>query len=82
MSLEEKSSAVTALSGLTIDVDKNWLAFGISNIKEVVAGMATGDITYHDGTKLVKLSPGVIGTCLKTKGPAFPPIWSYADVLP
>ena len=73
---------ITKLSQLTIDADKDWAAMGISNIKEVVAGMAVGDIIYHDGTGIQKLIPGLVGTQLKTKGSGQNPIWSYADVLP
>ncbi len=73
---------ITKLSQLTIDADKDWVAMGISNIKEVVAGMATGDIIYRDGNKIQKLIPGPVGTQLKTKGPGQNPIWSFADVLP
>ncbi|MDD5510854.1 MAG: hypothetical protein PHI12_08590 [Dehalococcoidales bacterium] len=77
MSLEIKSGGVTAISGLTIDADKGWAAKGISNIKEVVAGMAEGDMIYHDGTRIVKITPGVINSELITKGPTWPPIWGF-----
>ncbi len=73
---------ITKLSQLTIDADKDWQLKGISNIKEVVLGMTTGDVVYHDGTRLVKLSPGVTGTQLKTKGAGANPIYGYPDVLP
>ena len=73
---------VTKISELTIDTDKIWLDKGISNIKEIVLGMTKGDIAFHDGTKLVKLSPGPLGTQVKTKGPGADPIYSFPDVLP
>jgi hypothetical protein len=76
------AGGVSDLLHLTIDVDKDWQLKGISNIKEVVLGMTKGDIVYHDGTRLVKLSPGAIGTELKTKGPGHAPVWSYPDILP
>jgi len=82
MSFIAKGGGVTTLSALNIDADKDWAAMGISNIKEVVLGMATGDIAYHDGTGIQVLTPGVIGTQLKTKGAGHNPIWSYPDVLP
>ncbi len=68
---------ISKLSQLTIDADKPWVTRGISNIKEIVAGMATGDMIYHDGTKLVKITPGVIGSELITKGPTHPPEWGW-----
>lgn len=74
---------ITKLSQLTIDAGKVWAGMGISNIKEIALGMTRGDILYHDGTKLVKLSPGpIVGSQLKTKGVSAPPIYSFPDVLP
>lgn len=73
---------ITKLSQLQIDADKIWLDKGISNIKEIVLAMTKGDIVFHDGTRLVKLSPGVLGSELKTKGPGANPIYSFPDVLP
>ena len=68
---------ITKLSELTIDADKIWLDKGISQIKELALGMTEGDILYHDGTRLVKLSPGVISTELMTLGPAHNPYWGF-----
>lgn len=82
MSFVKKLAGVTALSGLTIDADKDWAAMGISNIKEVAAGMTVGDMIYHNGTKIVKITPGAVGTELKTKGVGANPVWSFPDVLP
>lgn len=72
-------SGITNLSQLTIDADKDWNLKGISDIKELVLGMVIGDIVYRDGTKLVKLSPGPIGTELLTKGPTYPPKYGFPD---
>jgi len=84
--IKKPAAAVSALSGLTIDADKVWenlgVQMGISNIKEVAAGMAEGDMIYHDGTKIVKITPGAVGTGFKTKGVGHNPIWSFADLLP
>ncbi len=77
MSLEVKGGGITKLSELTIDADKTWAATGISNIKEIVAGMAEGDMIYYDGAKLVKITPGVISSELLTKGPSHPPEWGF-----
>jgi hypothetical protein len=59
---------VANLSELEIDVDKDWQGFGISNVKELDAGMHKGDIVVHDGTKLVKVSPTNIGDELTSGG--------------
>ena len=68
---------ISNLSELDVDADKDWNLKGISNIKEVVAGMTAGDIAYHDGTRLVKLSPGQMDTQLFTLGPGHNPVWKY-----
>jgi hypothetical protein len=61
MSLLITARGVTALSQIEIDVDKDWQGFGITNLKELAAGTYKGDILVHDGTRIVKLSPGSIG---------------------
>lgn len=70
---------VTTLSRLAIDVDKNWQAMGITNIKEVAASMAVGDLIYHDGTRIVKLPAGDLGKMLITRGLYHSPGWGFAD---
>jgi len=55
---------VTRLSQVVIDADKNWLVFGITNLKELDGGMAKGDLAMSDGTILTIISPGSIGTNL------------------
>lgn len=82
MPITNASAGIKLISELTIDADKDWQAKGISNIKEVVAGMAVGDAIYHDGTRIQKITPGPLGTELKTKGPGANPIYSFPDVLP
>ena len=76
------SKGITAISQLNIDANKDWAAKVISNIKEVVAGMAVGDTIFFDGTQIQKITPGVVGSQLKTKGPTHNPIYSFPDVLP
>lgn len=68
---------ITKLSELTIDADKVWLDMGISQIKELALGMTEGDILYHDGTRLAKLSPGPVSTELMTLGPGHNPYWGF-----
>jgi hypothetical protein len=71
---------VTTLSRLAIDIDKDWQAKGITNIKEVAAGMAVGDIIYHDGSVIKKLEAGPSGYELLTGGPTHAPGWGFPDV--
>jgi hypothetical protein len=75
--LLEKVGGITKLSELTIDADKDWLTFGITNIKEVAAGMQKGDLPFFDGAGIAILVPGPIGTMLTTQGLGADPIWSY-----
>jgi hypothetical protein len=68
---------VATLSQLQIDADKDWSAKGISNIKEVVSGMAVGDMIYFDGTNIQKITPGALTTELMTMGPGRNPKWGW-----
>jgi len=55
---------VDRISQVTVDCDKDWGTFGITELAGLAAAMDTGDIILFDGTRLVKLTPGPIGTCL------------------
>lgn len=68
---------VRKLSELIIDYDKDWLKYGIINLKELEAGMTKGDLITHDGTTLVKKEPGGIGNALYTGGPGAPIYWTH-----
>lgn len=50
---------------------------GITNLKELAAGMAKGDIVYFDGTRLVKLIPGTIGQELTAHDFGADPTFTY-----
>ena len=65
------------LSELVIDADKDWAGYSISNLKEVVAGMNVGDILFHDGNRIQKLSPGPLGSELITLGTGNNPKWGW-----
>ena len=67
----------TRLSELEIDADKEWQAWGISNIAQVVAGMAKGDLLFYDGASLARISPGPAGAMLTTQGMGANPQWGY-----
>jgi hypothetical protein len=86
MTFIQKIAGATKLSEITIDADKVWedagVPMGIDNIKEIVLGMAIGDIAVRGATGMVIVSPGIIGSQLKTKGPGNNPIYSFPDILP
>ena len=65
------------ISELEIDVDKDWLVFGITNLKEVTAGMAKGDVPYFNGTIMAGSSPGTIGSVLTSHDFGNDPTWEY-----
>ncbi|MDD5510607.1 MAG: hypothetical protein PHI12_07355 [Dehalococcoidales bacterium] len=75
MSVETKGGGVTTLSALTIDADKDWAAKGITNLKELAAGMAIGDLLVRNLTKLERLQPGPIGYGFTSAGPLHIPSW-------
>ena len=64
---------ITKLSELEIDADKDWQGFGISNIKEVAAAMAKGDLPI--GGSMDKLTPGTAGEPLTSAGAGNTPTW-------
>ncbi len=64
------------LSTLQIDADKDWATKGITNIKQLAAAMAKGDLIVRGDTVLVRLQPGSIGLVLTSAGPLHIPTWS------
>lgn len=72
-----RPKAVHKLSELIIDTDKLWSEKGISNVKEIAEGMAKGDLVFSDGVKLVKITPGSIGTMLTSHDLGNDLTWSY-----
>lgn len=76
MSFITKGGGVTNLSGLTIDVDKDWQAKGISNLKELALAMVQGDLVVKGaGGVLVRLPAGVANLVLTSGGPGVIPTW-------
>ena len=72
---------IPTLSELLVDVDKEWVdqdgqPRGISNIKEIAKAMAIGHIIQHNGTKLVKLQPGIASLVLTSAGPGKLVVWA------
>ena len=68
-------AGITKLSELEIDADKDWQGFGITNIKEVAAAMAKGDLAVRGNAVLEPLVPGPIGTPLTSAGAGNTPTW-------
>ncbi len=68
---------VSKLSELEIDTDKNMNNFGLTNLKEVVVGMGVGDIIFHDGAGIQKLSPGPNSSSLITRGSGHNPYYGW-----
>jgi hypothetical protein len=67
---------IRRLSELEIDVDKSWQAKGITNLQEVAAAMAKGDVAVRGDTVLVKITPGPPGHLLTSAGPGHLPVWA------
>ncbi|HUT67832.1 MAG TPA: hypothetical protein VMW86_04695, partial [Dehalococcoidales bacterium] len=68
---------IRLLSELIIDADKDWEAMGISNIRELAAGMVKGDLAMANGIILAALNPGPTGSMLFSQGAGADLIWSY-----
>lgn len=72
-----RPKTVHKLSELVIDTDKLWGEKGILNVKEIAEGMTKGDMVFSDGVKLVKITPGSIGTMLTAHDLGNDLTWSY-----
>jgi hypothetical protein len=55
--------------------------FGLSDLSEVIAGMAPGDIIAFDSitNQIVAIHANAAGTQLMTKGPGHLPFWGFPD---
>ncbi len=69
-------AGITKLSELTIDADKDWQAKGISNIKQLAAAMAQGEVVYRGAAVMEKLAVGAVGEFLQSQGAAANPVWA------
>jgi len=78
MSLLIKSTGISKLSELEIDADKEWQLKGVTNIKQVAAGMGVGHVVQQDGVKLVTIVPGAEGHVLTSRGPGHLVYWGPA----
>jgi hypothetical protein len=69
------AGGISKLSELIIDADKVWADKGISSVKELAAGMVKGDFLVHDGTRIIRLPPGIANTVLTSGGALTIPSW-------
>ena len=71
------TAGVTKLSGLTSDLAKDWQGKGITNLKELAAGMGIGFVLAQDPATgvLVGIAPGTLTFELFTKGAGHLPKW-------
>jgi len=67
---------ISKLSELEIDADKDWQGKGITNIKQVAAGMAIGHILQHGGSILEALAPGPAHNVLTSEGTGKKVVWA------
>lgn len=75
MSLLLKSRGAK-LSELEIDVDKDWQAKGITNVKQVATLMSKGDLVAKDTTIMVRIAAGPDGYVLTSRGAGKLPTWA------
>jgi len=77
MSLYVKGGVgITKLSELVIDANKDWQAKGITNLKELAATMAKGDLPVRSNVILQRFVPGGIGLVLTSGGPGHMLAWA------
>ena len=71
----------TKLSELEIDADKDWVNHGVFNLKELAAGMGTGDTLQHGDTGVLeKLSPGPTSYELTSNGQGHKVEWKAPPI--
>jgi hypothetical protein len=63
-------------SQISIDTDKDMVGKGLSNLKELAAGMLHGDlIVKGPGGVLIRVPPGIANTVWTSNGPGAVPSW-------
>ncbi len=75
MTLLIKPNAVSRLSQLSIDADKDWGGKAITNLKGLAASMTQGDLFFRGLASIQRLPPGVAGQFLITRGAGANPEW-------
>jgi hypothetical protein len=66
---------IKALSQLQIDANKDWQAYGVSDLKEVASGMVIGDLIARGSSILVRLPTGPDQYVLTSAGAGNIPVW-------
>ena len=69
---------ITKLSELLIDADKDWNTKGITDIKQVAAAMARGDIVVRGDSYLIRIPAGPSSYVLTSQGLGQLPTWAPA----
>ena len=77
MSFISPTYTASKLSEVDVDCDKDWAVKGITSLKQLAVGMAKGNLAYFNGTELVKITPGSVGTELITHDVGFAPTFGY-----
>jgi len=76
VSILVRGKAITKLSQLQIDCDKDWNGKGITNIKHIAEGMARGHVVQHNGLILESLPPETAANVLTSAGPGQKVVWA------
>ena len=67
---------ITKLSQLIMDADRDAAGIGLSNLKELAAGMVQGDLVVKGGGGiLIRIPADVMGLVLTSNGPLAVPSW-------
>ena len=72
------TKGITKLSELLIDADKGWNTKGITNIKQVAAAMARGDLVVRGDSYLISIPAGPPSYVLTSQGLGQLPTWAPA----
>ena len=71
------AGGVSKWSQVAIDVDKDMQGYGLTNVKQVAAAMAGGDLIAKGlGGILVRIPAGVANQVLTSMGPGELPVWA------
>jgi hypothetical protein len=69
---------ITKISELAIDADKDMTVHGLFNLKEVVAGMARGDVAVRGASQLIVVPAGPPDYVFTSTGRGKLPVWAPA----
>jgi hypothetical protein len=77
------TKGISRLSQLQIDLDKDWQAREITNLKAIAQAMGIGDIAYrgNDVIEALNADAGKGYNFLKSRGPGLSPVWENIEGL-